>query len=172
MRLIGRNDLLLVGGLTIAAFVLFADAIAEGLRWVEALETARGLRLVPALIILATVFIAHQFWKRRQVRAAAADAAAEARDATTRVAEMERLVGFGQALAKSLDDESIQQAAAAHIPLLAPGRGAWVLLRVAGTWRSLCVVGDGAQADRERLARRALGDGTNPVVQEDVCFPM
>jgi diguanylate cyclase (GGDEF)-like protein len=172
MRLFGRNDLLLAGGLTIAAFVLFADAIAEGLRWVEALETARGLRLVPALIILAAVFIAHQFWKRLQVRAAAANAAAEARDAATRVAEMERLVAFGEALARSLNDDSIQHTTAAHIPLLAPGRGAWVLLRVGGTWQSLCVVGDGNQADRERIARKALGDGTNPVPQDDVCFPM
>ena len=172
MRLFARNDLLLVGGLTIAAFVLFADAIADGLRWVEALETERGLRLIPALVILAAIFIAHQFWKRRQVRAAAADATAEAQAAETRVAEMERLVAFGQALARSLDDDSIQQVTAAHIPLLVPGRGAWVLLRVNGSWRSLCVVGDGSQADRERIARTALGDGTNPVPVEDICFPM
>ena len=172
MRLFARNDLLLVGGFTIAAFVLFADAVSQAIRWVEALETTRGLRLVPALVILAAVFIGHQLWKRRQVRAAAATSAAEAADATTRVVEMERLVAFGQALAKSLDEDSIQLATAAHIPLLAPGRGAWVLLRVAGTWRSLCAVGDGAQADRERLARKALGDGTNPVSQDDVCFPM
>src|SRR5262245_57557187 len=109
MRLFGRNDQMLLCGLAIAAFVLFADTIAGLLDWVETLEAARGLRLVPALVILATVYTIDQLVRRRQVHAAAAGAAAEAREAVSRAAEMERLVAFGQALARSLDEESIQQ---------------------------------------------------------------
>ena len=75
---------------------------------------------------------------------------------------MSRLVAFGHALARSMDSESsdsIRDVAAAHIPLLAPGRGAWVMTRTrGGHWESLMAVGESLPADRERAARRALGE--------------
>jgi diguanylate cyclase (GGDEF)-like protein len=96
---------------------------------------------------------------------------------------MERLVAFGQALARSLDDTSIRDVAAAHIPLLAPGRGAWAMVRPGVSarldgegrgWLTLSVVGDSTPDARERTAMRALGE-TEPAVAasgDDVCFPM
>jgi len=91
---------------------------------------------------------------------------------------MSRLVAFGHALARSMDSESsdtIRDVAAAHIPLLAPGRGAWVMTRTrGGYWESLTAVGESLPADREHAARRALGEA-DPVVgagHSEVCFPM
>jgi diguanylate cyclase (GGDEF)-like protein len=183
MRLIGRNDLGLLATLTLALFVVFSRPIAQLLDYVREMERASGLQLLPALVILATVFIFHQLRKRHEVQTAALGSQALARQATERATEMERLVAFGQALARSLDDTSIRDVAAAHIPLLAPGRAAWAMIRPAASaqlesegpgWLTLTVVGDSTPDARERAAMRALGDA-DPIVAstgEDVCFPM
>ena len=101
-----------------------------------------------------------------------------AREATERASEMSRLVAFGHALARSMDtesSESIRDIAAAQIPLLVPARGAWVMTRTrGGHWESLMAVGESSPTDRERAARRALGEaepllGSAP---SEICFPM
>src|SRR4051794_26021686 len=50
---------------------------------------------------------------------------AAARQATERAEELQRLVEFSQALARSLDLTSIKSALSTHLPLLVPGRGLW-----------------------------------------------
>jgi diguanylate cyclase (GGDEF)-like protein len=87
---------------------------------------------------------------------------------------MERLVAFGQALGRSLDRESIRAAATEHFPVLAGGRGAWAMVRSGGHWQPLAAVGSTSVADRERAARRALGEaeGLPGAGRGDVCFPM
>ena len=174
MRLIGRNDLVLLGGLAVALFVVFSKALAQLFDLIREVEESRGLRLLPALLILATVFVFHQLRKRHEMHAEALGAAAAARQATDRAAEMERLVAFGQALARSLDEESIQAAATAHIPLLAPGRGAWALVRTPTHWKPLLLVGESSAGAREHAAAVALGeaapgDGPDPAF---TCFPL
>ena len=174
MRLVGRNDLFLLGGLAFALFVVFSQALSRLLEYVQEVEASTGLRLLPALFVLGAVFVIHQFRKRSEMQAEALGAAAEARLATDRAAEMERLVVFGQALARSLDDESIRACAASHIPLLAPGRGSWAMVRSDGVWQPLTTVGDSTPEQRETAARRALGEA-DPLVTAasgDVCFPM
>src|SRR4030095_6092203 len=92
---------------------------------------------------------------------------------TDRASDMSRLVALGQALARSLDAESIRAAAAAHLPLLVPGRGIWGVLCLGSDWPSLVVVGDSSPAQREAAACRLLGfpaPGGPP--SNDVCFPM
>src|SRR5687768_17080283 len=120
MRLVGRHDLVLLGGLTVALFVVFSRYLENLVDYVRTVEEARGLRLLPALLILASVFVFHQLRKRQEMRVEALGAAAAAQVATERAAEMERLITFSQALARTLDDVSIKSAASAHIPLLAP----------------------------------------------------
>jgi diguanylate cyclase (GGDEF)-like protein len=75
----------------------------------------------------------------------------------------------------SQSHDSIRAAMAAHIPLLAPGRDAWVMTRTrAGVWESLVAVGDSSPGDRERAARRALGEA-DPFIgptPSEACFPM
>ena len=174
MKVAGRNDLVLLGGLAVALFVIFSQALEQLLDVVREIEESRGLRLLPALLILATVFIFHQLRKRHEMHAEALGASAAARQATERAAEMERLVSFGHALARSLDDESIQTATAAHLPLLAPGRGAWAMVRTGTYWKPLTTVGDSSPAERERASRVALGEtGPSAVTgAEYACFPM
>lgn len=173
MRLVGRNDLVLLGGLAVALFVIFSQALEQLFDAIQEIEDASGLRLLPALLILATVFVFHQLRKRQEMRLEALAAAAEARQATDRAAEMERLVRFSQALARSLDEESIKTAASAHVPLLAPGRDAWALARTPTHWKPLTTVGDSRPADRERAARAALGEADPSIGGEQfTCFPM
>jgi diguanylate cyclase (GGDEF)-like protein len=174
MRLVGRHDLVLIGGLVAALLVVFSPALENLLDYVRAVDEARGLRLRQGLFILASVFVYQQLRKRHEIRTEALGAAAAARLATERAVEMERLVAFGQALARTLDEDSIRSAATAHIPLLAPGRNAWVLGRRGTEWQPLATVGDTPAAEQERTARRALGEA-DPVVGADagdVGFPM
>ena len=181
MRLIGRNDVALLGALTVALFIMFSRPIGEALEYVRDLEKSTGLQLLPGLVILATVLLIHQLRKRQEVQAEAIAAEAVARTATERAAEMERLVGFGQALARSLDEKSIHDAVASHIPMMTPGRGAWAMVRSAAdpesdgvAWQTLTVVGDSSAESRERAARRALGElaPTISSSEDDACFPM
>jgi len=178
MRLMGRDDVVLMVGLTVALFLIFSGPVSALLTYVRELETARGLHLLPALLILATVFSIHQARKRQELRSESLVVAEAAHAATERAAEMSRLVAFGHALARSMDSESsdsIRDVAAAHLPLLVPGRGAWVMTRTqSGHWESLVTVGESLAEDRERAARRALGEA-EPLVgakQGEVCFPM
>jgi diguanylate cyclase (GGDEF)-like protein len=178
MRVMGRNDAVLMVGLTVALFVIFSGPVAKLLDYVREVEKIHGLQLLPALVILATIFSFHQLRKRQEIRAESQSVTRAAADATERAAELSRLVAFGHALARTMDSQShdsIRAAMAAHIPLLAPGRDAWVMTRTrAGVWESLVAVGDSSPGDRERAARRALGEA-DPFIgptPSEVCFPM
>lgn len=128
MRLVSRNDVFLLGGLAIALFVLLSGPLGRALDMAHEIDRNRGLQLLPALVILAAVFMLHLQRKRHQMRATAIAAAAEARQAGVRAGEMERLVGLGQALAGSLDLDAIRAAATQQLPLLVPGRVTWNML--------------------------------------------
>jgi diguanylate cyclase (GGDEF)-like protein len=178
MRLMGRNDVVLMVGLTIALFVTFSGPVSQLLDYVREIEETRSLHLVPALLILASLFSFHQLRKRQEMRDESHAVARAAKEATERASELSRLVAFGHALARAMDTEtsdSIRDVTAAHIPLLTPGRGAWVMTRArSGYWESLMAVGESSPTDRERAARRALGE-SEPLVgaaPSEICFPM
>ena len=69
MRVMGRNDAVLMIGLTVALFVIFSGPVATLLKYVREIEETRGLHLLPALVILATIFSFHQLRKRQEIRA-------------------------------------------------------------------------------------------------------
>ena len=174
----GRNDAVLMIGLTVALFVIFSGPVASLLDYVREIEETKGLHLLPALVILATIFSFHQLRKRQEIRTESLSVARAAQEATERAAEMSRLVAFGHALARTMDSESsdsIRGVLSAHLPLLAPGRGVWVMTRTrGGHWESQVTVGESMPADRERAARRALGEA-DPVVgptPTEICSPM
>jgi diguanylate cyclase (GGDEF)-like protein len=182
MRVFGRNDLALLGALTVALFIMFSRPLGDLLDYAGDVERITGLQLLPGLVILVTVFLFQQLRKRQEDQAEAARAAAAAKAATDRAAEMERLVMFGQALARALDESAIRDVVAAHLPMLLPGRGAWVMVGQPGEpengreieWHTLAVVGDSSPESRERTARRALGE-LDPIIgasTEDICIPM
>jgi diguanylate cyclase (GGDEF)-like protein len=174
MRLISRNDLFLLLGLTVALFAIVSRPLGRVLAFAQDIDESRGLQLLPGLVILAVVFMFHQVRKRHEVRSEAQASAAEARQAKTRVLEMERLVSFGQALGESLDDESIGIAAKQHLPTVAGGRGAWAMVLSGGQWRPLFVTANRSVSECELAARRALGetDAASAVEVQDICFPM
>lgn len=174
MRLFGRNDIVLLGGLAVALFVLFSQPLQQMFDFVREIEDTYRVRLLPALMILVALFVFHQYRKREEVRVAALTSAAAAEHATVRADEMERLIAFSQAIARSLTEESIKSAAIAHVPLLAPKRTAWALARSEGQWRPLMNVGNVAPAAQESAAKIALCEIDPPpgVEPEFTCFPM
>src|SRR3954467_8497281 len=125
MPSLGRNDVALLGALPVALFIMFSRPLGELPEYARDIEKSPGLQLLPGLVILVTVFLFQQLRKHQEVHADAVQASTAARNATERAAELERLVAFGQALARSLDEQSIREVVAAHIPLLLPGRSAW-----------------------------------------------
>ena len=168
MRIFGRNDAFLIGGLAIAVWVVSSRQLGTLLDRAREIDHSRGLQLVPGLFILAAVFFIHQFRKREEMRL-------RALQATSRVAEMERLVLFGQALAHSLDGDSIRAAASEHLPVLAAGREIWAMFRTGSDWMPLTPIADAARPVLERAAERAVAD---PNVSTDAsgdvlhCFPL
>src|ERR1700688_508374 len=108
MRLFGRRDRLLIIGLTVAASVMFARPISHLLDIARQAEQAYGLALIPGLIILTVVFLLHQQNKHQESKAEAVASAAEAREAEAHARDLQRLISFGQALARSLDLEAIR----------------------------------------------------------------
>lgn len=173
MRLIDRNDLFLLIGLTVALFTIVSRPLGLVVDYAREADHSFGLQLVPGLVILAVVFMFHQVRKRHESRAEARAAAAEARQATVRAVEMERLVGFGQALGQALTLDAISAAAAAHLATIVDGRDAWAMVWNGGEWKRLAVHGDVPLEVCEEAARRAFGGGSGTADGHGaVCFPM
>jgi diguanylate cyclase (GGDEF)-like protein len=157
MNFIDRRDRMLLAGLAIALIVVFARPIRYLLDLARDVERSSGLALVPALIILAGVFLFHQQGKRQEAKARAAAAEADAQQAGARAMELERLVNFGQALGRSLDVEAIRDVVLQHLPTLAGTDDAWVLLRTGGRWEALAGTLNETRREVER-AREHIAD--------------
>jgi diguanylate cyclase (GGDEF)-like protein len=151
MNLVARQDRFLLGGLAVALIVVFARPIRYLLDVAQEVERSSGLALLPALLILAVVFLFHQQGKRQEAKAQAAAAEADAQQAGARAAEMEGLVTFGQALGRSLDLDAIRDVVGQHLPKLAGSHDAWVLLRGAGHWQALVATVRETRRDIERV---------------------
>jgi diguanylate cyclase (GGDEF)-like protein len=168
MRIFGRNDAFLLGGLAIAVWVVSSRPLGTLLDRAREIDHSRGLQLVPGLVILAVVFLIHQVRKREEIGRAASMA-------TTRAAEMDRLVQFGKALAQSLDSSSIRSATVEHLPLIASGRKVWAITRCGGEWIELTPIDPAARTAVERAAAHAMGDADVVIEQasQDVyCVPL
>jgi len=167
LRISGRNDIFLIAGLALAVWLEWSRQLGRLIDAARAIDHRSGFQAVPTLFVLAAFFFAHQFRKRQEMLL-------EAKQATKRVAEMERLVVFGQALAQSLDGESIRAATTEHLPLIAGGRPSWAMIRNNGEWFELTPVPAESRAIRERAAARAVGDpdATTGAVGDDLCFPL
>jgi diguanylate cyclase (GGDEF)-like protein len=161
MRLFARRDVLLLVGLTAALLIIFATPISRLLDYTREIERQSGLTLLPALVVLTIVFVFHQLQKRYDMQAQAAAAEAARREAERRTIELERLVAFGHALARSLDHASIATAVRLHLPRVAGTDHVWVLLHQNTKWEAL--VGDARSAEemaeRESFADRLLAGG-------------
>ena len=182
MGVVGHRDRTLIGGLAVALLVIFARPIEHyAVTFAREAEATSGLALVPALIILTLVFVFHAQNKRQDARAEAAAAAALAQEAEARAQELERLVNFGEALARSLDLESIRDVVVQQLPKITGTDETWVLLRTGGHWQPL--VGTTSESRRaierthERIADHAFAQEaqrrTDPVETEgQLCVPL
>jgi diguanylate cyclase (GGDEF)-like protein len=169
-----RSDPFLALGVAIVGYVLLSRPTAALFEWIARIPETESLRLMPAAIIAATVFGFYQWRQRRQLSGVAVGAAIASKEAMERAEETSRLVNFAHALTRIPELKSVAAAAATHVPLLVPNRRAWVMIRTAGVWEPLMTVGDTPPADRERAARRAMGEGGLQVSlpTDDECFPV
>ena len=131
MNVLPRQDRLLLAGFALAVpVVVYARPIEQWLiNLARETETRSGLALVPALLVLTVAFIVNQQHKRFEAKTRASTAEAAATLAHARASDMERLVTFGQALARSLDLDSIRDVVRRQLPNLAGSDKAWIHLR-------------------------------------------
>jgi diguanylate cyclase (GGDEF)-like protein len=160
MRLIRRQDSLLIAGLAAAVLIIFAEPLQ---RFLGVERT--GFALVSALILLSGFYIVHQLRKRQASEAEAAVAVAARRVAEERARELERLGEFGHALARALDHDAIRGAIEEYLPRVAGTDQVWILLRQGAQWQALAGDTRGAEQiiQREELAERLLA-GTRVAV--------
>src|SRR5688572_10587278 len=137
MKIFGRQDFLLIAALTTALVIVFSSSISRGLDYAREIERQSGLTLVPALVLLTAAFFFHQYRRNHQQQAKAEAAMLATREAEHRAEELERLVGFGQALSRSLDFDSIRVATMQHLPAIVGTDRMWVLVQQGPDWMAL-----------------------------------
>lgn len=181
IRVIGRHDPVLFAGLTFALLVVFQRGVQQLLNIAREVEDTYGVALMPALLILTVMFVFHQHAKRHEMKADASAAALEASLARARAEEMEQLMHFGQALAHSLSTETVREAVVRHLPTLAGGAEAWVVLRTETGWERLTDSAcarwpvESIEAIADRAATRPLAEQEGPdgvEVEGHLCFVM
>jgi diguanylate cyclase (GGDEF)-like protein len=160
LRIAGRHDGLLLAGFAFALLVLFERSLQYLLQVARSIESAYGVALLPALVVLSVLMVFHLHRKRQEARAEALAAAAEAREAHARMDELERLVAFGRAIAKPRDLPGLQQVLWRHLPPFVGDRECWAVLSQGGEWKVLLDEADGeirnARDDLARLIEGAL----------------
>jgi len=134
MRLIGRHDTSLAVALIVGTLIVFDRPLRLLLDVAQDIERQYHLDLVEALVVLAVVFVFHQYRKRQEARAEAHAAAAEALQAQLRSAELERVVGLSRALVSVNDFTGLSQALIRYVPRFTGDRASWVLIYQQGVW--------------------------------------
>lgn len=169
-----REDALLVAGLAAALVIIFAEPINRTLDLARQAERESGLALLPGLLLLIAVYVVHELRKRNEMQAQATAALAAQREAEARAKDLERVVEFGKALAKSLDVDAIRAAVRAHLHRIACTDRVWVLVRQGTTWETLTDETTGAQdsVDQEDLAERLMGRSQASSVGLTMGFPL
>lgn len=171
MRPFGSQDALLIAGLAAALLIAFSAPISRVLDVAREGERASGLALIPALLLLSGVYIVHHLRKRHEARSLTAEAAAARAETAKRAEELDRLVSFGRALARSLDPDAIRSAVAQHLPKVVGTDEFWVLLRQGAEWEALSHAGD--TVAQEEVAEHTLNSPTHAPPPGGVLgFPM
>lgn len=175
MRIVDRHDGLLLAGLALAVFIVFQRGIQFLLDVARDVDVRYGVALLPALVVLTGIFVFHQTLKRQEVNARAAAAAVEAAQAHARARDLERLVAFGDALARALTFESLREVVCRHLPRIAGDREAWLFVRNADGWQE--VIGASCSARDEALAElsdEAFAENNSTIreIAGTLCFPL
>ena len=154
LRIAGRHDSLLLIGFTLALLAIFERSIQYSLDIARDIENTYGVALLPALLILTIMFVFHQAAKRREAKAEASAAGTEAAAARARAVELESLMRFGHALARSLSTDALKETIWQYLPGLASDAPVWVLVRTDTGWERLTDVAGSrwAGGELERIA--------------------
>ena len=116
MRVFARHDAGLAVGLLVATLIVLVRPLSHLLDSARDIESMYGLALLPGLLILTVFFAFHVRTKRFDMKAEATAASMAASLAEQRARDLERLVGFGQALARALDTDAIRDTLLRHLP--------------------------------------------------------
>ena len=181
LRIKGRHDSLLLIGFTLALLVIFERSIQYSLDIARDIENTYGVALLPALLILTIMFVFHQAAKRREASAEATAAAIEASAARERAMELETLMRFGHALARSLSTDALKETIWQHLPALASDGAVWVLVRTESGWERLTDVSGSRwpAGELESIADVVIQSPTDALASADgvdqggyICFAM
>lgn len=178
VRLTGRRDGLLLAGLAIALLTTFDRSIGWVFGLVRDVETSYGVRLLPALVVLTAIFIAHLYIKHEESRSEARAAELTARLAQERLRELEELHTLAGQLAAALSTEAIKAALWRHLPSMTLERDAWVSLWARDRVEILIDTAGSAErleSHTRQLLEQWRTDGpaiTTLRLGEDCCFPL
>ena len=181
MRLFTRTDVSLAIALVAAGLIVFKQPLRHVMDIAGDAQTRYQLDLLPALVLLVSVFTFHQYRRRMQARAEAIAAAAAATAARSQSRTLQQLMNFSQALANALDRSTLQRVLWKHLPAIARDRQFWVLARKGDQWDLF--LHDATTAPRpldviERYAELAISSPAPPRpdadsdAPADACFPM
>jgi len=179
MRLITRDDTALTAALIASTVIIFRQPLHYALAVVQDVEGRFHLDLLPALLLLLTVFGFHQYRKWTEARAQVRAALNEAAQARAQSKTLQQLMGFSHALTAALDRPSLQQVLWTHVPPFVPDARFWLLIRVGDRWETMLQdrTDNRSPEDLERIADRALqpgaaaGEASSPAAP-DICVPL
>jgi diguanylate cyclase (GGDEF)-like protein len=158
IRVAGRYDSLLLGGLAVATLFLFGRTIQYLLDIAREVELRQGMALLPALVVLTVVFVFHQNMKRQAANAQALAHAAEAEQAQARARELESLVACGRGVARALTSDALREALWRHVPQLVGMRDVAIYSYDGAAWEELI---GGACVSREAIVRLVAEHGSD-----------
>lgn len=174
MRVLGKQDLLLLVGFSAALVIVFSKPISRVFDYAREVEQQSGLTLLPALFLLTGVFTLHQLVKKNQVQAQAAAAETATEAAEKRAAELERLVAFGQALGRERDFDSIRVAITHHLFAVCGTDKVCVLVNTGSSWQTLLADVAGMDDDMQlgQFAEQLVKNGATTDGSGTVGFPL
>jgi diguanylate cyclase (GGDEF)-like protein len=184
MRLITRADASLVGGLIASALILFHQPLRSVLDAAREIEGQYHLDLLPALIVLGSVFIYHLYGKRQQWQAEVVRAKEQARHYRLRTEELEALVFLARTLSSALDHQALRDAVVRGLPPFSGERPLWVLIKERGQWEMLAIdpiteherPRDVLENIAERVLSGAAFEMNAPceglIIESTLCFPL
>jgi diguanylate cyclase (GGDEF)-like protein len=134
MRLIARNDSVLAAALILGAVIMFRAPLRVVTDAAHVIEQTYHVNLFEPLVVLASVFVFHQYRKRLEAGAEARTAATEAQQAKLRTMELEGLVTVSRALAGVGDFTGITHVMTRFLPQFVGDRSTWLMVCPHGYW--------------------------------------
>ena len=162
VRLLSRSDTTLVIGLLASTVILFRQPLRSLLDFAYEMESLYQLDLVPALVVLCTVLLFHQFSKHHQTKLEKERIIAKTEQTQARMSEVTRLLTLAQALTNVVEKSALEAVLRQQFPRFMDQRDYWVLLSRQGRWEPFLEPSGASAAlgseQIEALARQGVED--------------